>query len=66
MKDLLERTIAEIDRQMKAEANPTDAQALIWIFASQQAREALIRLYGRKDAANANSISDYDRIAASQ
>lgn len=45
LKDLLEFTLQEIDRQIKASETFTPEQALIWIFAGERAREALTRLY---------------------
>lgn len=47
LKDLLEGTLEEIDRQMKANPTFTPEQALIWIFGAESARGALTRLYGK-------------------
>jgi hypothetical protein len=50
LKELLERALKEIDRQMQAADTFTHEQALIWTLAAKDIDDTLVRLYGRRKA----------------
>ena len=45
LRDLLEATLKEIDRQIETVKVPSPEQALIWTLAAQELSEIRIRLY---------------------
>lgn len=49
LKDLLDRTLKEIDRQILGTSTPTPEQALIWTIAAQELDSIRMRLYSRKE-----------------
>jgi hypothetical protein len=45
LRELLERSLKEIDRQVQTTANATPEQGLIWTLAAQELSEIRLRLY---------------------
>ena len=45
LRDLLDATLKEIDRQVKSTPVPTPEQALIWTLAAQELDAIKVRLY---------------------